>query len=37
MGLDGVDHDTPIGVEIDWPDFADAFAFEELPAPEHMI
>jgi hypothetical protein len=40
--LVGVDLDTaalnaPLAVEVEWPDFADAFAFEELPAPEHMI
>jgi hypothetical protein len=37
VGLDAVGLDAPIGIEVDWPEFADAFAFEELPAPEHMI
>jgi hypothetical protein len=37
VDLDRVDLNTPLTVEVDWPEFADAFAFEELPAPEHMI
>jgi hypothetical protein len=37
VGLQAVGLDAPIAVDVDWPEFADAFAFEELPAPEHMI
>jgi hypothetical protein len=37
VGLDAAGLDAPVAVEVDWPEFADAFAFEELPAPEHMI
>jgi Family of unknown function (DUF6042) len=36
-GLESVGLDTPILVQVEWPDFADAFGFDELPAPEHMI
>jgi hypothetical protein len=35
--LAAADLNQPLAIDVEWPDFADAFAFEELPAPEHMI